>query len=566
MDQDQLPRAGEVDLRQALLVLRRHRLLILLVIVVAAGSSYGLSKLNSRVYEASATLLVEPRLGESLVTLNQRAVALETEILVIESQDALAEAVNERFGADVGRVDAQVVGTTSALEMTRRSTDPAFAAAVVNTYAEEYIDYRLETDLADLQSVADQLSAEIARLDARIDALDARLEVYGVFDGVVPEPAEGLDGSTVNLPREATDLLEERAALLAERRSLEDRLATIRLDASLRSSGAELIRPATVPASPVAPRAFRTGVVGLLAGVLAGIGYAFVVHQLSDGIRTKDDLELAAAGVPVVGVLPLVPKSRRERSELLSLTSPRSTAAESMRSIRTSLQVITLDESVRTVQITSPLPGDGKTTVTANLGIALAQVGRRVLIVDADMRRPRQHKVFGVQNRAGLCDVLIGNRRVEDVIVTAANAELIDMIPSGPVPGNPAELLAGPRFVEVLDRLRDRYDIVLVDTPPVLPVADARIIASKVDTSVLVVAADNCSGAAVADAVEQLGLVGCRLSAAVLNQALAIDGYGYGLRYRYGWYRRYRYGYGGYYGGSYESSKADRDAAAEVRR
>jgi capsular exopolysaccharide synthesis family protein len=202
---------------------------------------------------------------------------------------------------------------------------------------------------------------------------------------------------------------------------------------------------------------------------------------------------------------------------LVSISEPTSSAAEAYRILRTSIQFLGLDRPVRVIQVTSPNAQEGKTTTLANLAVAFAASGLRTVAVDCDLRRPRLHEFFGLANEAGFTSVLLGNLGLSKALQPVPNQERLLVLASGPLPPNPSELLSSSRTVELLRNLAEQADIVLVDSPPSLPVTDALILAQRVDCTVIVTTAGATTRKAAARAVEMLQQVNAPLAGAVLN-------------------------------------------------
>jgi non-specific protein-tyrosine kinase len=213
------------------------------------------------------------------------------------------------------------------------------------------------------------------------------------------------------------------------------------------------------------------------------------------------------------------------RPSVVSLTTPRSPATEAYRTLRTAVQFLPI-EGVTMIQVTSPTAGDGKTTTLANLGVALARAGQQVALVCCDLRRPKLHEFFGMTNDIGFTSVLLGKVPLSAALQQVPDQDRLYVLASGPLPPNPSELLSSRRAREVLASLRAEAEIVLIDSPPVLPVSDAMIIAGLVDVTFIVCAADRTSTRDVTRAVEQLRQVGAPLVGAILNGAGPESSYG----------------------------------------
>jgi non-specific protein-tyrosine kinase len=222
-----------------------------------------------------------------------------------------------------------------------------------------------------------------------------------------------------------------------------------------------------------------------------------------------------------------------ETKGLVARTRPHSYAAEAYRSLRTSVQFLALDQPVRILQVTSPRTSEGKTTTVANLAVTLAAAGQRVIVADCDLRRPRQHDMFGLSNRVGFTSVLLGESPMSEALQAVPDYPDLSVLASGERPPNPAELLASPRVKEVFGAMARLADVVLVDTPPVLPVTDAVLVSGRVDATVIVVSAGLTSAKDLSRALEVLGQVDAPVTGAVLNSVAVNAGYRFRYRYSY---------------------------------
>ncbi|WP_237483126.1 CpsD/CapB family tyrosine-protein kinase, partial [Levilinea saccharolytica] len=239
---------------------------------------------------------------------------------------------------------------------------------------------------------------------------------------------------------------------------------------------------------------------------------------------------------PVIGYIPEV-KSSRSREALMSADEPRSPFAESLRSLRTNLEFSSVDKPLRVLLVTSGGPGEGKTTLAANLGMVMAQAGKRVIVVDADLRRPKLHKFLGVNNRVGLSDIFLNHRTIQAITRPWRDSDM-GVITSGSLPPNPAELLASDKMRQFIEGLKEQCDIAIIDSPPIL-VADAAVLASRVD-GVLVVMnpgkTDRNSGSAT---FEQLRRVNARVLGVIFNRIPANRAEYYGGYHHYSQYYSY---------------------------
>ncbi|MBC7074983.1 MAG: CpsD/CapB family tyrosine-protein kinase [Syntrophomonadaceae bacterium] len=223
-------------------------------------------------------------------------------------------------------------------------------------------------------------------------------------------------------------------------------------------------------------------------------------------------------------------KTQREY-ELISSKSPKSPVAEAFRTLRTNLAFTGMDHSSRSILVTSPSPEDGKSAVAANLAVVLAQAGNRVILVDCDLRKPVQHKIFQVANDRGFTNCLVQAAEIEEAVIKTG-VDNLDLLTSGPVPPNPAEILASKHMSNLLEHLLGKYDYVITDAPPLLAVTDAAILATQVDGVILVVRSANTRIDQAREAKNRLLKVNARLLGAVLNQ-VKVNSYGYQYYYYY---------------------------------
>jgi|tagenome__1003787_1003787.scaffolds.fasta_scaffold20970890_2 succinoglycan biosynthesis transport protein ExoP len=277
---------------------------------------------------------------------------------------------------------------------------------------------------------------------------------------------------------------------------------------------ATLVDPPSPSTTPVQPRPPLIMGVAAVLGLFAGLAAALLLEQFRRRIETPADVaELTHA--PVIGRLPRVRTLTRGNARLIWDLPNEIGLQESYRGLRTNLQFLT-GSGGQVLQITSPEQGQGKSTVVANLGIATAQIGVETIIVDADLRRPRQHEIFGLPNRTGLSTMLaLGSTDPE---LVASGYENLSILPSGPVPPDPTEMLH-VRLPGVIAALREQGALVLIDTPPLLPVSDARLVAPQVNGVVLVIAAGSQRPAAMHAALERLQLVNGIILGIVLNKS-----------------------------------------------
>ncbi len=345
--------------------------------------------------------------------------------------------------------------------------------------------------------------------------------------------------------------------------NLLQRMKEAQIQSTLTSSNIRVVDGAQVPETPVRPRVLLNLALGVILGLGSGVGLAFFQEYMDDTLKTPDEVE-SLLRLPSLGVVPSfllngADKNAR-KSKSLAVTQPtghqaaiqsNQAALEAYRSLRTSI-LLSASPVPKVLLVTSPLPSEGKTTTVINLGATLASLGSRVAILDCDMRRPNCHRSLKIANKPGFVSCLTGRVSLEQATLPVPGVSNLFVIPCGPIPPNPAEILSSPTAGELLRQLRSDFDYVLVDSPPVLSVTDARILATLTDAVVLVVRAYHTPYDVVRRARAVLYSAGARILGVALNDVdIHRDGY-YG--YKYSYYYRYGYGYG--YGAD-EAGRAD---------
>jgi len=274
-----------------------------------------------------------------------------------------------------------------------------------------------------------------------------------------------------------------------------------------------VVQPATVPILPSSTGLPITLPLGLLAGLAVGVGVALARNALDVSVKSPDQLR-DASGAPILGTI--AHDSDVPKRPLTVHEDPQSPRSEAFRQLRTNLQFIDVDNPCKVLLVTSSMPGEGKTTTVVNLAIAMASAGSRVLVIEADLRRPKASALLGLERTVGLTSVLTGRVSAEQVIQPWGGG-VFDMLASGPLPPNPSELLASRHMEVMLRELREQYDVVLVDTPPLLPVTDAAAVVQATDGAILVCRFKQTSRAHVESAVQALAAVSAPLLGTVFT-------------------------------------------------
>ncbi len=288
----------------------------------------------------------------------------------------------------------------------------------------------------------------------------------------------------------------------------------------------ETIEPAIVPSDPASPRVPLNLALGFLVGLVLGVAAAILRSKLDTRIHGAHDVE-HLTDAAVLGGISYDPDAKKR--PLIVHVDPRNPRSESFRSLRTNLQFVNLDSNARAFVITSSLPGEGKTTTTANLAIAIAETGARVAVIDGDLRLPRLADAMGLEGAVGLTDVLIGRADLADVLQPwGTNA--LHVLPAGRVPPNPSELLGSKAMVTLISALSQSFDYVLIDAPPLLPVTDAAILSKLTGGAIVIAAAGRTGKSELQAALRTLEHIGSRVLGVVLTMlpTKGPDAYGYG--------------------------------------
>jgi len=507
-----------MELKDYLSALRRRKWVIVVATLGVMATAVVLSKLETPVYEARARLSIEP--AQPVFT-GTRAVLsgpafLETQMLVIESKP-VKDRVREKLGV-APAVSTTQVGTTSVVEVSAQSTKSRQAAAIANAYIDAYLSVRGKQETDTLGAQASELQAKVDGLQKQIDNLAGQLA--GLGNCSAPNPPD---------PCARRDSLQhDRDALVTQQSPFKQRLDQLDVDRSGEGTVAQVLTPASAPSRPVRPTPVRNGLLGLGIGLILGVIGALMFEYFDESIKGKDELESFTPSLPVLGLIPTTPGWKDSGAcHLISLEDPNSPSAEAYRSLRTSIRFLAVDKPLRTIQVTSPNAAEGKTTTIANLAVALAKAGERVVVVSGDLRRPRVHEFFGLMNTIGLTSVLLGECSLSSALQKVNDTDQLWFLGSGPLPPNPSELLTSTRVTETLSSLTGFADIVLIDCPPVLPVTDSAIISSRVDGTLLVATAGTTTRKQLVRAVELLRQVGAPLVGSILNNAPSEGGYSY---------------------------------------
>jgi succinoglycan biosynthesis transport protein ExoP len=498
-----------MDLRRQLTILRAWLWLIIASVLLAASAAFLVSGAMPRIYEAQNTLIV----GQSLTAANPNsdqllaAQRLSQTYATVVTTRPLAQRVIVQLRlpmtADqlLSEVRADAPNNSALIHITVSDIDPGKAADIANAFADELIaeSPAIQGKQADLQKAIqanlDSTQAQITQTQSQIDQLTAI--TYRTADQ---------DQQLQTLESRLVSLRATYAALLPNLDNNSSNLLTV-------------VEPAVPPSGPSSPRTLLNIILAAVLGLLAAVGIAFLVEYLDDSVTSSDEVE-EVTGLPTLGVIPVMrgdPK-RSEMYRLEALLNPRSPVAESYRALRTNIEFASVDTPLRTLLVTSSLPKEGKTTTSANLAVVFAQGGSRVLLVDADLRKPGIHSLFRLPNQNGLTALFRDETATVRSVSQDTELDKLKVITSGPLPPNPAELLGSQRWHAILARLKDEADLVILDSPPLQAVTDAALLSAVVDGTVFVIHARHTRRGAVRQGREALARGGGMILGVAMNR------------------------------------------------
>jgi Mrp family chromosome partitioning ATPase/capsular polysaccharide biosynthesis protein len=528
-----------LTLRDYLTVITRRKWVILAAIVLVPATAIGFSLHQTKLYQAHAQVLLSTNNLTSQLAGTQQQSGNQNSQVDVQTQADLARvpAIFRRVLTEVPAPGLSAGGLMSAsgvsvaenatiLVFSVTNASPKLAARLVDAYASAYTDYRRQLDTAAIKKA-------LAKATARIGEL--------------------------------AKAHQRRSSLYA---ALVEREQTLQTMEALQTSNASVVQKAN-NAVQVQPRTSRNAILGLLLGVVLGLALALLREALDTRVRNAQEIGERLGRVPLLARVPAPPKRLADRGHLLMVDEPYGPNAEAFRMLRTNLDFVSLDREARTVMITSAVAQEGKSTTIANLAVALARAGKRVALVDLDLRRPILHKFFGLEG-PGVTQVALGHAKLEDALVTIALSEpsyategngngkakqsgkgngngngrhkmqgILEVLPSGAIPPDPGEFVGTAALADILRQLRERADIVLIDSPPVLHVGDALTLSTRVDGIVLATRMKVVRRNLLHELARQVSSVPTPVLGFVVTEAGEEKGYGYGYGNRYG----YGYGY-----------------------
>jgi capsular exopolysaccharide synthesis family protein len=413
--------------------------------------------------------------------------------------------------------------------------------------------------------------ADIVTSPAVLDAVVAELNLHEFQDKLPDQITATVPLNTVILEITVTDPSPYRAANIANAvaNSLEQVVTSLEtIDPTLASPvKLSVIQPGQAAKAPAAPRPLLNLALGALIGLALGFGAALLRESLDLRVRSVEDVPDKDGVINVLGGIVFDPNA--DSNPLIVHTSPKSTRAEAFRQLRTNIQFIEAAEGRKSIVLTSSIPSEGKSSTIANLAIAMADTGAKVLLIDCDLRKPKMHKYFSIEGAVGLTNLLIGQVKPNDVIQRWGRKNL-DLLPAGQVPPNPSELLGSEAMKKFLIKAEKDYDVVLIDSAPLLPVTDAAILSKLTGGVALVVAVGKTTKPQLSAALGHVENVGGRVLGFIMNKipTKGVDAYRYRYSYKYGSYGNYgaysKYGNYGVYGSYTQAYGEEAETVAKL--
>ncbi len=527
----------DLSLNQLIKIARRWWWLIILAPLLGGFSAYLSADRQTPLYSASATIQVNPPQTQNTVdlsALNGAQRLAETSRQLVRTREVLAPLVaslNLPYSVETlqSKVSSSTIANTSLIRISVSDPSPEQAAFLANAVANRFLEYSTEQQNALSSPYIDRINQQISDTQQQIAAVQAEIAAIEASDS--PESAENISRKQ-DLNQQLTQLQTAYSEALSNANQ-------VALDQAAQLTQVTIADRAYAPSIPYAPRTKLYAVLGAFVGFCVAIGGVALLEYLDNTMKAGLDFG-KLFNTPLLAVVGLVQNIKPGREQLFLLEQPNSTSSEAIRLLRTNLEFAAASRPIASLAVTSAGPGEGKTTVTANLAISMAQAGFTTVIVDADLRRPTLHNLFGIRNDRGLTSLLTRPDQAWQWAAVSTVSPNLMVIPSGPVPPNPSDLLSSDTLGRLVETLSQHADIVLFDTPPILAVSDPLVIATHVDSVMMVSRAGRTRIDAAKRAIDSLPRENVRLVGLVLNQQTGRNGDGY----------YYSYSYSSYYGTS----------------
>lgn len=520
-----------IDLRQYIALFLQWWWLIAVATLLAGTVAFFVSRQMAPVYQASTTVLINeaPSISKTTdytsIMTSERLAKTYSEMMV---KRPVIESVIERlslpitFGDLKDTITVSPVRDTQLVSIQVESTNPGLAAAIANAVVVVFQEQIQETQTSRFAASKESLQTQISDMEERIAATRGELTKAK---------------SSADIDRLETRLSQYEQIYSNLSLSYEQ----VRLAEAQTLSNVVQVEQAVVPTVPIRPKTMQNTLLAAVVGAMLAVGGIFAYDALDDTVKNPEEITKTLR-LPILGIISHYEEAEDEDA-LITRAQPRSPVSESFRALRTNVQYASVDHPLRTLLVTSPAPADGKTTIASNLAVVLAQSGRRVAVMDADLHRPRVHSVFRAETQPGLSALFVQPEIHLNGSLQPTVQDGLRVVAAGMIPPNPSELLGSNKMREIMAAVLEQSDMVILDTPPVLSVNDSVVLSPTVDGVLLVIRPGETKMTALKQAVEQLRYVGANLIGIVLNKANTKKGR-YGYYYKHYYYDKYRYGSG----------------------
>lgn len=513
----------EIDLKYYFYLLRSRWLFIVLLMLEAAIAAFVISRFQSPVYQSDTTLLISSSetSSDELAAVKANGIALTFSEL-LKSRDVL-DAVREELGLQVttkqlaANISTNIVANTLLVRLEVENNDPVMAATIANTLAQRAITFNQELQLSGYAQSQENLQDQLTYLETQIETTQRQLN--------------SADASNID---QRTQLEAQLAQYTQDYTSLLQSYEDVRLQALQTVPNISQLEKAIINVDPIRPRVTLNTALGAILGLMAGVGYVLLRELLNDTVRDPDVLA-RRTDIPIIGHILHFDTSVQE---LITLDSPRSPSAETFRSLRLYLRYANVDQTLRSVVVTSASPSEGKSVLAANLAVVMAQSGHNTLLIDGDLRKPRQHRIFDISNRNGFSELFLHDEKMLMENISETVVDNLHVLTSGALPPNPADILESQKANKLIEEAEKQFDTVIIDAPPTLMLTDAAALSRHTDGVIVVVHVGQTKLKMVQRTIDRLQQVDANILGIILTGIRQDEMYG---GYYYNYYGGYEY-------------------------
>lgn len=501
----------DMGLNEFIAIVWRRKWWLVLITLFAVASAFAISQIIQPVFEASTTLLIDQASGlnpaeYSAIIASDKGTRTYAELLktrpVLEETYRRLE-LDANQAETVGSIRVELVEDTQLIELSIEHPDPMLAAAIANTMVEVFTEQNDAFQASRFAASKISLSAQLDKINDQTQTIEAAILGLGVAES---------DTESSELLRLQVELAQKQASYVSVLQTYEE----LRLAEAQSISNIIQVEPAEPPGDPIRPQTMFNVLIAGAVGAGIALGIVFLIEHLDDSIRTPKEVA-RVTGLQVFGYVERSKKlSARGIREKLMVSESSSSVAESFRSLRTNIELAGNQGIPKSILVSSAGQGDGKTTIAAQLAVSMALGGKKVVLLDANLRQPALHQYFGIENGLGLSDMI-----VDDLVPQVVSQEVIHwrlkVISSGKPIENPAELMGSVHMLKLLARLREQADVAIFDGPPML-VAESYVLASKLESVLIVMHFGRTRQAVVKQMMEQLGRAQANAMGIVMNR------------------------------------------------